>query len=84
MELDRTDFCHGDRALELREDEIETVMGLICRTSPGTLGLSRIVGFARIVSSSCTKLRCRARLRIRNGIRTEPAEVPQMSKDVCS
>lgn len=31
MELDRTDSCHGNPALELRADEIETVVELICR-----------------------------------------------------
>lgn len=31
MELDRPDSCHGNPALELREDEIETVVELICR-----------------------------------------------------
>lgn len=33
MDLDRTDSCHGNPALELREDEIETVVDLICRGS---------------------------------------------------
>lgn len=28
--MNRTDICHGNPALELREDEIETVVGLIC------------------------------------------------------
>lgn len=33
LELDRPGSCHGNPALELRADEIETVVDLICRGS---------------------------------------------------
>ena len=31
--MNRTDICHGNPTLELREDEIETVVDLLCRGS---------------------------------------------------